>query len=48
MKRTFHIIGKDFRDTRLLFPLAGWWSIAILQLLLICGLSAASEFSSCN
>lgn len=35
MKRTFHIIGKDFRDTRLLFPLAGWWSIAILQLLLM-------------
>ena len=35
MKRTFHIIGKDFRDLRLLFPLAGWWSVAILQLLLI-------------
>ena len=35
MKRTFHIIGKDFRDLRLLFPLVGWWSIAILQLLLI-------------
>ena len=35
MKRTFHIIGKDIRDLRLLLPLAGWWSIAILQALLI-------------
>jgi len=35
MKRTFHIIGKDFRDIRLLFPLAGWWSVAILQVLLM-------------
>ena len=35
MKRTFHIISKDMRDLRLLLPLAGWWSIAILQVLLI-------------
>ena len=35
MKRTFHVIGKDFRDLRLLLPLAGWWSISILQVLLI-------------
>ena len=35
MKFTFHIIGKDIRDPRLLLPLVGWWSIAILQVLLI-------------
>ena len=35
MRPTFHIIGKDIRDLRLLLPLAGWWSIAILQVLLI-------------
>ena len=35
MKRTFHIIGKDFRDLRLLLPLVGWWSLSILQVLLI-------------
>ena len=35
MRLAYHIIGKDFRDIRLLFPLVGWWSIAILQLLLI-------------
>ena len=35
MKFTFHIIGKDIRDLRLILPLAGWWSVAILQVLLI-------------
>lgn len=35
MKPTFHIIGKDFRDLRLLLPLAGWWGISILQALLL-------------
>ena len=35
MKQAFHIIGKDIRDTRLLLPLAGWWSVSILQVLLI-------------
>lgn len=35
MKRTLHIIGKDFRDLRLLLPLVGWWSLLILQVLLI-------------
>ena len=35
MKLIFHVIGKDIRDPRLLLPLAGWWSIAILQVLLI-------------
>ena len=35
MKQTFHIIGKDIRDLRLLLPLAGWWSVSILQALLI-------------
>ncbi len=35
MKPTFHIIGKDLRDLRLLLPLAGWWTVAVLQPLLI-------------
>ena len=35
MKQTFHIIGKDIRDLRLLLPLAGWWSVSVLQPLLI-------------
>ena len=35
MRPTLHIVGKDIRDLRLLLPLAGWWSIAILQVLLI-------------
>ena len=35
MKPTFHIIGKDLRDLRLLLPLAGWWIVSVLQPLLI-------------
>ncbi len=35
MKLTFHIVGKDFRDLRLLLPLVGWWSLSILQVILI-------------
>ena len=35
MKQTFHIIGKDIRDLRLLLPLAGWWTVSVLQPLLI-------------
>lgn len=35
MKSTFHIIGKDLRDLRLLLPLAGWWAVSVLQPLLI-------------
>ena len=35
MKPTFHIIGKDIRDLRLLLPLAGWWTVSVLQPLLI-------------
>ena len=35
MKPTFHIIGKDLRDLRLLLPLAGWWTVSVLQPLLI-------------
>ena len=35
MKLIFHVIGKDIRDPRLLLPLAGWWSVSILQVLLI-------------
>ena len=35
MKPTFHIIGKDLRDLRLLLPLAGWWTVSVLQPLLL-------------
>ena len=35
MRPTFHIIGKDIRDLRLLLPLVGWWSLSILQVVLI-------------
>ena len=35
MKPTLHIIGKDFRDLRLLLPLAAWWVVSVLQPLLI-------------
>ena len=34
MKPTFHIIGKDLRDLRLLLPLAGW-TVSVLQPLLL-------------
>ena len=35
MNLTFHIVGKDIRDLRLLLPLVGWWSLSILQVVLI-------------
>lgn len=35
MKPTLHIIGKDLRDLRLLLPLAGWWTVSVLQPLLM-------------
>ena len=35
MKPAFHIIGKDLRDLRLLLPLAGWWTVSVLQPLLL-------------
>jgi len=35
MRPTLHIIGKDIRDLRLFLPLVGWWSMSILQVVLI-------------
>lgn len=35
MRPTCHIVGKDIRDLRLFLPLVGWWSLLILQVVLI-------------
>ena len=35
MRQTLHIAGKDIRDLWLLLPLVGWWSVSILQVVLI-------------
>ena len=35
LRSTMHIVGKDIRDLRLLLPLVGWWSLSILQVVLI-------------
>ena len=43
MNLTLHMVGKDFRCRRLLFPLVGWWGLVILQGFLISTLARLSH-----